>query len=319
MEIGIRDPYSCDWRRPQGLPGGVIGCRVVSPIDGGAGRSRLNGDGGGHIAPQLLKPAILGENALSLAGQAKGLHAGSGPQQPGDFRERHVAGPASAITPNTEPRRSGNRDDEDQQQRYGDARLQQGLEARGAAQELRLTSHQFLVQVGRGGISRIPALFETAVQDCLESARHFVAHLAGSHRRLVQDRRHRRDGGVALERSLSGQQLIEHGTEAEDVRARVQRLAFHLLGRHVRDCPDRHALPGEACLVRWRADSRRFGGGRGGQVLRQAEVEDLDLSFRRHHDVRRLQVAVDDAALVRGAQRIDDLDGVLERLRDGIG
>jgi hypothetical protein len=43
--------------------------------------------------------------------------------KPGDFRKRHVAGPASAMTPNTEPRRCGNRDDEDQQQRYGDARL----------------------------------------------------------------------------------------------------------------------------------------------------------------------------------------------------
>ena len=83
----------------------------------------MNSDGRGHVAPQLLEAAILGENALSLAGQAKGLHAGSGPPQPGDFRKRHVAGPASAMTPNTEPRSCGNRDDEDQQQRSGDARL----------------------------------------------------------------------------------------------------------------------------------------------------------------------------------------------------
>ena len=48
---------------------------------------------------------------------------------------------------------------------------------------------------------------------------------------------------------------------------------------------------------------RRVAGGR----LRQAEVEDLHDAVRRDLDVRRLQIAVHDALLVRGFERLRDL------------
>ena len=55
------------------------------------------------------------------------------------------------------------------------------------------------------------------------------------------------------------------------------------------------------------------------QRLRQAEVEHLHRAVGAHLDVRRLQVAVDDALLVRGLERVGDLprdrQGVLERNR----
>ena len=53
--------------------------------------------------------------------------------------------------------------------------------------------------------------------------------------------------------------------------------------------------------------------------LRKAEVEHLDGAIRPQLDVRRLQVAVDDAVLVGGFDRFDDLSrdwqGIVERKR----
>ena len=48
--------------------------------------------------------------------------------------------------------------------------------------------------------------------------------------------------------------------------------------------------------------------------LGQAEVEHLDGAVRRELDVGRLQVAVDDAALVRGLERLGDLPRDRQRL-----
>ena len=60
--------------------------------------------------------------------------------------------------------------------------------------------------------------------------------------------------------------------------------------------------------------------------LRQAEVQHLDRAVRPHFDIRGLQVAMDDALLVRGFECIGDLlrdrDGFVERkwtARDPIG
>jgi hypothetical protein len=51
-----------------------------------------------------------------------------------------------------------------------------------------------------------------------------------------------------------------------------------------------------------------------GRELRQAEVQQLHARLRQHH-VAGLEVAVDDALLVRGGQRLGNLRPDLERLR----
>ena len=48
--------------------------------------------------------------------------------------------------------------------------------------------------------------------------------------------------------------------------------------------------------------------------LGEAEVEDLDAAVARDEEVLGLQVAVDDALLVRGGQAVRDLDRVVDRL-----
>ena len=49
----------------------------------------------------------------------------------------------------------------------------------------------------------------------------------------------------------------------------------------------------------------------------EAEVEDLDAAVGGEEDVLRLQVAMDDALLVRRGEAARDLDGDLDRLADG--
>ena len=126
-----------------------------------------------------------------------------------------------------------------------------------------------------------------------------------------QDRVHRLGGRVAAERALARQHLVEDRAEREDVGARVGGLAAHLLGRHVAERAQHDA----------RAPCRRSAAGGSSPAspprvrqLRQPEVEDLDAAVLRHEHVLRLQVAVDDALLVRRGQAVGDLHGEVDGL-----
>ena len=62
-----------------------------------------------------------------------------------------------------------------------------------------------------------------------------LAHRA---RRVPQNRGDDGGGRIAAERPFPGQHLVEHDAQRENVRTRIDRLAFSLLGRHVRGSPD---------------------------------------------------------------------------------
>ena len=119
----------------------------------------------------------------------------------------------------------------------------------------------------------------------------------------LDDGRRRLDAGVftlvdqlgevlALERALAGEDLVEHQPERVDVAARCDLAARQLLRRHVggRAGPDRFA-----------------------REARESEIGQPDLAGAVEHDVRGLEVAVDDVALVRGGQAGTDLSRDLER------
>ncbi len=94
--------------------------------------------------------------------------------------------------------------------------------------------------------------------------------------------------------------------EREDVGSLVDRLSFRLFRRHVGDGSDDAPVAGER-------RGRHAGLGDEPRVflqLCQAEVEDLDPAVARDHHVGGLEIAVRDAALVRGA------DGVSQRDRE---
>ena len=120
------------------------------------------------------------------------------------------------------------------------------------------------------------------------------------------------DRRLAAKRARPGGHLVEHAPEREDVRAVVDRASLRLLGRHVANGAhdDSRRGPGrERRLFRGRGEERRLCA-----QLRQAEIQHLDVSACRNHQVFGLDVAVDDAGGVRGRQRVGGLHRVVEHL-----
>ena len=122
----------------------------------------------------------------------------------------------------------------------------------------------------------------------------------------------------AFEGTPADEHLVEHGAEGPNIRALVDVLSFCLLRAHIRGRSQDHTDP---------SSIPRDGGGRRaagiGRVLHeglgQAEVQDFDLAVRRQLDVGRLQVTMNDPALVRFLQGVRNLVGDVARLFDGNG
>ena len=95
------------------------------------------------------------------------------------------------------------------------------------------------------------------------------------------------------ERRLAGQALVQQAAERVHVRAAVDRLAFDLLGGDVRRRAERAPVQQRATLV--------------DEAAREAEVGEVDVLAGVEQDVRRLHVAVHEAARVRRVERARDL------------
>src|ERR1035438_1962551 len=100
------------------------------------------------------------------------------------------------------------------------------------------------------------------------------------------------DGSVGLVGSLSGDQLKEDQTDAENIGALVQRTAQRLLGRHVFERADDGAGLSHAGIA---------------ERASQPEVHDHDAAMLVAHDVLRLQVAVNHAFGMGGVESAADL------------
>ena len=111
--------------------------------------------------------------------------------------------------------------------------------------------------------------------------------LAAAWSRRIAATRPRSD--ACRERPAAGEHLVEHGAEREHVRPRVRRVFP----------PPVPATCRRACPSRCRAASRNSRwrpSAPASHQLREAEVEHLRAAVARDGDVRRLDVAVDDAA-----------------------
>ena len=105
-----------------------------------------------------------------------------------------------------------------------------------------------------------------------------------------------------LERAATGQQLVKDHAKAVDIRTRVNAMAFipRLLGAHVGDGADEGGASAHVLLPQ-----------------RQAEIDEHGTAARYEEDVARLDVAVDEAALVCVLQRqgdvLDNFDRLVQR------
>ena len=129
------------------------------------------------------------------------------------------------------------------------------------------------------------------------------AALGERRRLLVADGLEQGQVVAATERRPAGQHLVEDATQRPEVAALVDLHAAGLLGRHVGDGADCRARIGEP--------ARRAG------QLGEAEVEDLHLAVLGQHEVRRLDVAMDDAGVMGPRQPARHLQGDVDRLADG--
>src|SRR6185436_2023794 len=104
----------------------------------------------------------------------------------------------------------------------------------------------------------------------------------------------------------TGEHLVEHAAERPNVGALIDGLASRLFWAHVGSRAEHNAV---ACvtdgdrgrLAKIRARFTAF--------FRQSEVEDLDDAVRRDLDIRRLEIPVHDAMLVRDLEGLGDLFG----------
>ena len=133
------------------------------------------------------------------------------------------------------------------------------------------------------------------------------------------------NGSLSVKRVRSGGHFIEDRAEGKQSRCghRVSLLA-PVLGTCSLPCPwdvpvrlrvnsiDTSSEAGQASPAHLllRADRSWFRASLG-----QSEVQNFDLSQRRHNDVGWLDVAMDDAPLVGGVQPVGDLNGNVEQLR----
>ena len=148
-----------------------------------------------------------------------------------------------------------------------------------------------------GRIAVVARLRHRARDDRLEGGRRRRADLAERLRRRVDDREEERVVVRREERALADDRLVHHDAARVDVDAAVEvALAARLLGRHVIGRAHHHAGAREVELLVAALELRHH--------LRDAEIEDLHdrrtADAPREEDVLRLDVAMDDALVVRG-------------------
>jgi hypothetical protein len=116
---------------------------------------------------------------------------------------------------------------------------------------------------------------------------------------------------LALEGSSSGQHLIQHGTEGEDIARCIDRLPLGLLRRHIGHRAHDHAGRRHHLRQGQRRDIFAAHRGRWRDKFGQPKIQYFDQSALVHHDVGRFQVAVNYACGMRARESLGGLHGVL--------
>ncbi len=185
-----------------------------------------------------------------------------------------------------------------------------GRRERAGARAVVAHSLEIAREIARGLVAVGGILGEAPIDRPLERRRHERVQRGRRRRLLLEDRGHRLRSAAAIERTLAREQLVDHRAEREEIRPIVHRASGRLLGRHVGERAEdraggRHRFSANGAAPRDLA---------AGLELREPEVHDLGRPVGADHDVAGLEVAVDDAARVRGREPLRDLCGQVERL-----
>ena len=131
-------------------------------------------------------------------------------------------------------------------------------------------------------------------------------------RRLPVHHRVQRGHNICTgERLFPRSHLIQHHAEREDIRSRVQRLIPRLFRGHIHRGSRQHTHSGQRIFLRRTAVRRDV---LVAYQLGQAKVEDLRAAVSSKEDIRRLDIAMNNAFGMRRDQRIRHLDRDLEQL-----
>ena len=147
-----------------------------------------------------------------------------------------------------------------------------------------------------------PILLQRLEDELIERARKLGIEQRRRLGRLPQERVQCSELRRSHERVPSGDELVQHDAEREHIGFSGDSLAARLFRRHVPDSAENQAGLGPR-----RSLDRRSGAKVLGLRARQPEVEQLDVAIRPHHDVVRLDVAMDDLRRVRDRQRFGHL------------
>ena len=130
-----------------------------------------------------------------------------------------------------------------------------------------------------GALPPCIGVFREALPDhAIDRHRDAGSEAAHCRRIDVENRHHRASRGTAIKGAASGQHLEQHGAEREDIGSSVSRLAFHLLGSHVRDSAEHDPLFRHWIPVRRRRNGDAIASCRAAIRIqtRQPEVQNLN-------------------------------------------
>ena len=183
---------------------------------------------------------------------------------------------------------------------YRALRIQRALE------DLHLRAHF------RGGlITEVPVFFQRTIENALQLRRQIGIQLQRRHRLPIQDALENNRRGVAVEGLLAGGHLIERRSKRKQVGAAVEFLAPGLLRRHIGDGAQGAARTGE--VARGLVAVGRDTWVAAVVELRQPKIQQLRLAVFGDEDIRRLDVAMDDALGMRRIERVGNLNSQVEQ------
>ena len=164
------------------------------------------------------------------------------------------------------------------------------------------------------GLAALVGIFRQAIaHQAIQQSRRQRLQLRDRRRLVLKNRRDQAGFTLGLESPASGDHFIDHGTEGEDVAARIRLFALELFRRHVLQRADNRSLPGERCRNGLHPGSACGCAHAALADLRQAKVQNLRAVFR-EHDVARLEIAMSNPGAMRPIQRLSHVDRDPQRL-----